>query len=61
MIDRELLARCAAPYEVEITDVLYARLDTYARLLVEWALYRTAGHCVIDNCAIDSLTCRSVH
>lgn len=36
MIDRELLARCAAPYEVEITDVLYARLDTYARLLVEW-------------------------
>lgn len=36
MIDRDLLARCAAPYEVEITDALYARLDTYARLLVEW-------------------------
>ena len=36
MIDRDLLARCAAPYDVEITDVLYQRLDTYARLLVEW-------------------------
>ncbi len=36
MIDRDLLARCAAPYAVEITDTLYARLDTYARLLVEW-------------------------
>lgn len=36
MIDRALLSRCAAPYEVEITDALYARLDTYARLLVEW-------------------------
>ena len=36
MIDRDLLARCAAPYEVEITDTLYQRLDTYARLLVEW-------------------------
>ncbi|MBQ4612111.1 MAG: 16S rRNA (guanine(527)-N(7))-methyltransferase RsmG [Clostridia bacterium] len=36
MIDRALLARCVAPYEVEITDALYARLDTYARLLAEW-------------------------
>ncbi len=36
MIDRDLLARCAAPYEVAITDTLYQRLDTYARLLVEW-------------------------
>ncbi len=36
MIDRDLLARCAAPYEVEITDTLYQQLDTYARLLVEW-------------------------
>jgi 16S rRNA (guanine527-N7)-methyltransferase len=36
MIDRDLLARCAAPYEVTITDTLYQRLDTYARLLVEW-------------------------
>ena len=36
MIDRDLLARCAAPYEVDITDTLYERLDTYARLLVEW-------------------------
>ncbi len=36
MIDRDLLARCAAPYEVTITDTLFERLDTYARLLVEW-------------------------
>ncbi len=36
MIDRALLARCVAPYEVEMTDTLYQRLDTYARLLVEW-------------------------
>ncbi len=36
MIDRDLLARCAAPYEVVVTDTLYERLDTYARLLVEW-------------------------
>ena len=36
MIDRDLLARCAAPYEVAITDTLYERLDIYARLLVEW-------------------------
>ncbi len=36
MIDRDLLARCAAPYEVVITDTLYERLNTYARLLVEW-------------------------
>ena len=36
MIDRDLLARCAAPYEVDITDTLFARLDIYARLLVEW-------------------------
>ena len=36
MIDRDLLARCAAPYGVDVTDTLYQRLDTYARLLVEW-------------------------
>ncbi len=36
MIDRALLARCVAPYEVDLTDVLYARFDAYARLLVEW-------------------------
>ncbi len=36
MIDRDLLARCVAPYHVEVTDALYARLDAYARLLVEW-------------------------
>lgn len=36
MIDRDLLARCAAPYDVEITDRFYERLNIYARLLVEW-------------------------
>lgn len=36
MIDRDLLARCAAPYGVDVTDTLYERLDIYARLLVEW-------------------------
>ncbi len=36
MIDRDLLARCAAPYGVTVTERLYDRLDTYARLLVEW-------------------------
>ncbi len=36
MIDRDLLSRCAAPYGVAVTDDVYTRLDTYARLLVEW-------------------------
>ncbi len=36
MIDRDLLARCAAPFGVEITDDLYERLDIYAARLVEW-------------------------
>ncbi len=36
MINRDLLARCVAPYGVELTHTLYERLDTYARLLVEW-------------------------
>ncbi len=36
MLDRDLLARCAAPYGVDVTDDLFARLDTYARLLVDW-------------------------
>lgn len=36
MIDRDLLARCAAPYGVEVDDRLAERLDIYARLLVEW-------------------------
>ncbi len=36
MIDRELLCRCAAPYGVEVDARLADRLDTYARLLVEW-------------------------
>lgn len=36
MIDRDLLARCAAPFEVEITPALCDRLDIYGHLLVEW-------------------------
>ena len=36
MIDRVLLARCVAAYNIEVTDELYERLDIYARLLVEW-------------------------
>ncbi|MBQ5841243.1 MAG: 16S rRNA (guanine(527)-N(7))-methyltransferase RsmG [Clostridia bacterium] len=36
MIDRDVLSRCAAPFEVEITDRLFERLDIYAALLVEW-------------------------
>ena len=36
MIDRDLLARCAAPFEVEVTPALCDRLDIYGRLLVEW-------------------------
>ena len=36
MINRDLLARCCVPYDVEINDTLYERLDIYARLLVEW-------------------------
>ena len=36
MIDRALLARCVAAYNIEVTDELYERLDIYARLLVEW-------------------------
>ena len=36
MIDRDLLARCTAPFGVEITPALCDRLDIYGRLLVEW-------------------------
>lgn len=36
MFDRDLFARCAAPYGVEVTPVLMERLGIYARLLVEW-------------------------
>lgn len=36
MFDRNLLARVAAPYGVEVTAELTERLDVYARLLVEW-------------------------
>ena len=36
MFDRDLFARCAAPYGVEATPELLERLDIYARLLVEW-------------------------
>ncbi len=36
MIDRDLLARCATPFGVEITPGLCDRLDIYGRLLVEW-------------------------
>ena len=36
MFDRDLFARCAAPYGVEVTPELTERLGTYARLLVEW-------------------------
>ncbi len=36
MFDRDLLARVAAPYGVEVTAELTERLDIYARLLVEW-------------------------
>lgn len=36
MFDRDLLARVAAPFGVEISADLAERLDVYARLLVEW-------------------------
>lgn len=36
MIDRDLLTRCAADFGVDVDAVLSERLDTYARLLVEW-------------------------
>lgn len=36
MFDRDLFARAAAPFGVEITPELLERLDIYARLLVEW-------------------------
>ena len=36
MIDKELLIKCAAAYDVEVTPTLAERLDIYARLLVEW-------------------------
>ncbi len=36
MFDRDLLARVAAPYGVEMTAELTERLNIYARLLVEW-------------------------
>ncbi|MBQ8683795.1 MAG: 16S rRNA (guanine(527)-N(7))-methyltransferase RsmG [Clostridia bacterium] len=36
MIDRDLLWRCVAPYGIEADSLLADRLDTYARLLVEW-------------------------
>lgn len=36
MIDKALLARCAAPFEIEVDDRLAQRLDIYATLLVEW-------------------------
>ena len=36
MIDKGLLARAAATFEVAVDDALAERLDTYARLLVEW-------------------------
>ena len=36
MFDQDLFARCAAPFEVEVTPELVERLEIYARLLVEW-------------------------
>ena len=36
MFDRDLFARCAAPFGVEVTSELADRLEVYARLLVEW-------------------------
>lgn len=36
MFDRDLFARCAAPFGVEVTPELTERLGIYARLLVEW-------------------------
>ncbi len=36
MIDRELLARAAAPFGVTVDAALFERFDIYARLLVEW-------------------------
>ncbi len=36
MFDRDLFARCAAPFGVEVTPELADRLGIYARLLVEW-------------------------
>ena len=36
MFDRDLFARCVAPFGVEPTPELADRLEIYARLLVEW-------------------------
>ncbi|MBQ9841767.1 MAG: 16S rRNA (guanine(527)-N(7))-methyltransferase RsmG [Clostridia bacterium] len=36
MYDRDLFARVAAPFGVEVTPELAEKLDIYARLLVEW-------------------------
>lgn len=36
MFDKDLFARTAAPYGVEVTVELLEKLDIYARLLVEW-------------------------
>ena len=36
MFDRDLFARCVAPFGVEATPELADRLEIYARLLVEW-------------------------
>lgn len=36
MLDKELFARCAAPYGVTVTPELTEKLEIYARLLVEW-------------------------
>ncbi len=36
MFDRDLFARVAEPFGVEVTPELLEKLDVYARLLVEW-------------------------
>lgn len=36
MFDKDLFARVAAPFGVEVTPELTEKLDIYARLLVEW-------------------------
>ena len=36
MFDKDLFARVAAPFGVEVTPELVEKLDIYARLLVEW-------------------------
>ena len=36
ILDKELLRRSAAEQEIEISPILEEKLDTYARLLVEW-------------------------